>query len=124
MSAKLNEPEIAQARQMLEIAFKTLKVTHNLRPGAFARAEVTVSNARRTVLPQTAVLTDEKGTYVLVVTAEKKVERRAVHVSGIVGNGVSIADGVKDKEEVVATAGAFLQEGELVRPILKDGGAS
>jgi len=26
------------------------------------------------------VLTDEKGTYVLVVTAEKKVERRAVHV--------------------------------------------
>src|SRR5882757_624485 len=101
-----------------------LKPDPNLRPGAFARAEVTVSNARRTVLPQTAVLTDEKGTYVLVVTAEKKVERRAVHVSGIVGNGVSIADGVKDKDEVVATAGAFLQEGELVRPILKDGGAS
>ncbi|HEY3654922.1 MAG TPA: efflux RND transporter periplasmic adaptor subunit [Steroidobacteraceae bacterium] len=101
-----------------------LKPDPNLRPGAFARAEVTVSNARRTVLPQTAVLTDEKGTYVLVVTAEKKVERRAVHVSGIVGNGVSVGDGVKDKEEVVATAGAFLQEGELVRPILKDGGAS
>ena len=101
-----------------------LKPDPNLRPGAFARAEVTVSNARRTVLPQTAVLTDEKGTYVLVVTAEKKVERRAVHVSGIVGNGASIADGVKDKEEVVATAGAFLQEGELVRPILKDSGAS
>jgi RND family efflux transporter MFP subunit len=101
-----------------------LKPDPNLRPGAFARAEVTVSNARRTVLPQTAVLTDEKGTYVLVVTAEKKVERRAVHVSGIVGNGVSIADGVKDKDEVVATAGAFLQEGELVRPILKDSGAS
>ena len=27
----------------------------NLRPGAFARAEVTVSNAARIVLPQTAV---------------------------------------------------------------------
>ncbi|HWJ34102.1 MAG TPA: efflux RND transporter periplasmic adaptor subunit [Steroidobacteraceae bacterium] len=96
----------------------------NLRPGAFARAEVTVSNAERTVLPQTAVLTDEKGTYVLVVTAENKVERRAVHVSGIVGNGVSISEGVKNKEEVVATAGAFLQEGEVVRPILKVAGAS
>jgi RND family efflux transporter MFP subunit len=101
-----------------------LKPDPNLRPGAFARAEVTVSNAQRTVLPQTAVLTDDKGTYVLVVTAQNKVERRAVHVSGIVGNGVSIADGVKDKEEVVATAGAFLQEGEVVRPILKDTGAS
>jgi RND family efflux transporter MFP subunit len=96
----------------------------NLRPGAFARAEVTVSNAERTVLPQTAVLTDEKGTYVLIVTAQNKVERRAVHVSGIVGNGVSISDGVKNKEEVVATAGAFLQEGETVRPVVKEVGAS
>jgi RND family efflux transporter MFP subunit len=96
----------------------------NLRPGAFARAEVTVSNAERTVLPQTAVLTDEKGTYVLVVNAQKKLERRAVHVSGIIGNGVSIADGVKDKEEVVATAGAFLHEGEVVNPMGKGGGAS
>jgi HlyD family secretion protein len=101
-----------------------LKPDPNLRPGAFARAEVTVSNAERTVLPQTAVLTDEKGTYVLVVTAQNKVERRAVHVSGIVGNGVSISDGVKNKEEVVATAGAFLQEGEVVRPILNGAGAS
>jgi len=84
-----------------------LKPDPNLRPGAFARAEVTVSNARRTVLPQTAVLTDEKGTYVLVVTAEKKSSAVPYTYPEIVGNGVSIADGVKDKEEVVATAGAF-----------------
>jgi HlyD family secretion protein len=101
-----------------------LQPNPNLRPGAFARAEVTVSTAERTVLPQTAVLTDQKGTYVLVVSAQNKVERRAVHVSGIVGNGVSIADGVKNKEQVVATAGAFLQEGEVVRPRVKDAGAS
>jgi RND family efflux transporter MFP subunit len=96
----------------------------NLRPGAFARAEVTVSNAERTILPQTAVLIDEKGSYVLVVNAQNKVERHAVHVSGIVGNGVSIADGVKDKDRVVATAGAFLQQGEVVNPVLKDTGSS
>jgi RND family efflux transporter MFP subunit len=96
----------------------------NLRPGAFARAEVTVSNAERTVLPQTAVLTDDKGTYVLVVTAKNTVERRPVRVSGIVGNGVSIAEGVKTKEQVVATAGAFLQEGELVKPVAQPSAAS
>jgi HlyD family secretion protein len=101
-----------------------LRPDPNLRPGAFARAQVTVSNAERTILPQTAVLTDEKGSYVLVVSAQNKLERRAVHVSGIVGNGVTIADGVKDKEEVVATAGAFLQEGEVVKPVVKDTGAS
>jgi HlyD family secretion protein len=96
----------------------------NLRPGAFARAEVTVSHAERTILPQTAVLTDDKGSYVFVVNAQRKLERRAVHVSGIVGNGVSIGDGLKGKEEVVATAGAFLQAGEEVNPVARDSGAS
>ena len=94
----------------------------NLRPGAFARAEVTVSNAERAVLPQTAVLTDDKGSYVLIVNAQHKVERRAVHVSGMVQNGVTIADGISGKEQVVSTAGAFLQEGELVNPVLKQAG--
>jgi len=97
----------------------------NLRPGAFARAEVTVSNAERTVLPQTAVLTDDKGSYVLVVNADNKLERRSVQVSGIAGNGVSIAaGGLKNNEEVVSTAGAFLQEGELVKPMVRDSGTS
>ena len=96
----------------------------NLRPGAFARAVVTVSTAARTVLPQTAVLTDENGTYVLVVTPQNTVERRAVVVSGVIGSGVSIANGIRDQEEVVATAGAFLQPGEIVRPLPLATGAS
>ena len=66
----------------------------NLRPGAFARAEVTVSNAQRAVLPQTAVLNDDKGSYVLVVNAQDKVERRSVRVTGMVPSGVTIAEGI------------------------------
>jgi HlyD family secretion protein len=96
----------------------------NLRPGAFARADVTVSRADRAILPQTAVLTDDKGTYVLIVNAQHKIERRAVQVSGMVQNGVTISEGVSGKEQVVATAGAFLQEGELVNPVLKGPGRS
>ncbi len=95
----------------------TLAADPNLRPGAFARAEVIVSNADRAVLPQTAGLSDDRGSYVMIVNAQHKVERRAVHVSGMVQNGVTIADGVTGKEQVVATAGAFLQEGELVNPV-------
>jgi RND family efflux transporter MFP subunit len=96
----------------------------NLRPGAFARAEVIVSNAQRIVLPQTAVLTDEKGSYVLVVNADDKIERRPVHVSGMVQNGVTIADGVSATDRVVATAGAFLQVGESVKPVSADAAAT
>ena len=67
--------------------------------------------------PQTAVLTDERGSYVLVVNSDDKIERRPVHVSGMVENGVTIADGVSPSDRVVATAGAFLQVGESVKPV-------
>jgi RND family efflux transporter MFP subunit len=89
----------------------------NLRPGAFARAEVTISDAERAVLPQTAVLTDDRGTYVLIVGAQGRIERRAVRVTGIVSNGVTIEQGLSGDEQVVATAGAFLQEGEVVNAV-------
>ena len=96
----------------------------NLRPGAFARAEVTVSNADRQVLPQTAVLSDDKGSYVMIVNAQHKIERRVVRVSGMVHSGVTIAEGLGNKEQVVSTAGAFLQEGELVNPVSSAPGSS
>jgi len=96
----------------------------NLRPGAFARADVTVSNAERTVLPQTAVLNDEKGSYVLVVNAQGKVERKSVRVTGMVAGGVTIAEGLNPKDQIVTTAGAFLQEGETVKPVLIAAGKS
>src|SRR5882672_3802432 len=101
-----------------------LEPDQNLRPGAFARAEVTISNGERAVLPQTAVLTDDHGSYVLIVDAQNKVARRAVRVSGMVQNGVTIAGGLNSEERVIATAGAFLQEGELVRPVSKDSSGS
>jgi HlyD family secretion protein len=76
------------------------------------------------VLPQTAVLTDDKGTYVLVVNSADKIERRPVRVSGMVENGVTIADGVTAADRVVATAGAFLQVGETVKPMTAPAGVS
>jgi HlyD family secretion protein len=96
----------------------------NLRPGAFARAEVTVSNAERTVLPQTAVLNDDKGNYVLIVTAQGKVERRSVKVTGMVSGGVTIGEGINPTDQIVTTAGGFLQEGETVKPVLIAAGKS
>jgi hypothetical protein len=42
----------------------------------------------------------------------------------MVQNGVTIADGINGKDQVVTTAGAFLQEGELVKPVSKETGSS
>jgi HlyD family secretion protein len=116
-------PAVIDPQTRLGMARVSLTPDPNLRPGAFARAEVTVSNAERAVLPQTAVLNDEKGSYVLIVNSQNKVERRSVRVSGIVQNGVTIGEGINGNERVVTTAGAFLQIGELVVPVQESAGS-
>ncbi|MBS0378361.1 MAG: efflux RND transporter periplasmic adaptor subunit [Proteobacteria bacterium] len=93
----------------------TLKPDPSLRPGAFARGEVTVAKAQRPVLPQTAVMADANGSYVLLVTDANKVERHPVRVSGVTEAGAVISEGLTGKERVVATAGGFLRDGEEVR---------
>jgi HlyD family secretion protein len=93
----------------------SLKPNSALRPGAFAQGEVVVSAAQRPVLPQTAVLSDSKGTFVLIVNGENKTERRAVRVGTTVPEGLVIAEGLTGDERVITTAGAFLRSGEAVK---------
>jgi len=91
-----------------------------LRPGAFARAEVTIAQARRPVLPKTAVFTDNDGSYVFVVDAAGHATRRAVRTAETSEGGVAIASGLTGSEQVVKTAGGFLREGEAVKTTAAD----
>ena len=91
-----------------------------LRPGAFARAEVTIAKARRPVLPKTAVFADNDGSYVIVVDAQGHATRHPVTVADTSGDGVVIASGLKGNEQVVKSAGGFLREGESVKTTAAD----
>lgn len=86
-----------------------------LRPGAFARAEVTIAQARRPVLPKTAVFSDGDSSYVFVVDAQGHATRRAVRIADTSDYGVAIASGLTGNERVVRTAGGFLRDGEAVK---------
>jgi RND family efflux transporter MFP subunit len=92
----------------------SLKPDPGLRPGAFARAEITVGSERRPVVPQTAVLSDSKGAYVVIVGPDERVARTPVRISRTTARGVVVAEGLAGTERVVSTAGAFLREGEQV----------
>jgi multidrug efflux pump subunit AcrA (membrane-fusion protein) len=81
-----------------------------------------VDKAPRPVLPQTAVMADDNGSYVLIVNAAGRVERRAVRVSGTTNGGVIVAGGLTGNERVVATAGGFLRDGEEVKVAPAAGG--
>jgi RND family efflux transporter MFP subunit len=86
-----------------------------LRPGAFAHGTAVIGHDQRPLVPQTALLTDSGGSYVLIVGADNKVVRRAVSYGDAQTGGITILDGLTGEERVVSTAGAFLKEGEAVR---------
>ncbi|MGE0179591.1 MAG: efflux RND transporter periplasmic adaptor subunit [Sphingomonas sp.] len=88
----------------------------DLRPGGFATVQLTSGSVSAPVLPESAVLTDDAGQYVMVVGANNTVERRTVRVGSVTDTGVIVANGLNGNERVVESAGAFLNAGERVRP--------
>jgi HlyD family secretion protein len=85
-----------------------------LRPGAFARSGVTLDKAERPVLPETAVMADNAGSYVYLVDNDDTVQRHKVQVGSVMPAGVVIAQGLTGREHVVAMDGGFLHSGEKV----------
>jgi HlyD family secretion protein len=91
-----------------------LSYSRDLRPGGFASARIEAGTAVTPVLPESAVQSDTQGNYVYTVTADNKVERRAVVVGPVKESGVSIVSGLSGQERVVLSAGGFLNPGESV----------
>ncbi|MCY7397431.1 MAG: efflux RND transporter periplasmic adaptor subunit [Sphingomonas bacterium] len=88
----------------------------SIRPGGFAEAKIASGSTTAPLLPQSAVLSDEKGSYVFVVNRENKVERRPIKVGTIDNEGVTVVEGLTGQEAIVASAGAFLNPGQKVAP--------
>jgi len=92
-----------------------------LRPGGFANAKIRSGAMVAPVLPESAVLSDEQGSFVYVVNSDNKVERVSIKVGSVTAKGIVIADGLTGKERVVLRAGGFLNSGETVKPVLAEG---
>jgi HlyD family secretion protein len=88
-----------------------------LRPGGFASVSLTSGSQDVPLLPQSAVLSDEKGNFVYVLGKDNKVERRDVKVGSVDERGASVVAGLTGQERVVASAGAFLNPGDKIIPM-------
>lgn len=93
-----------------------LSYAPGLRPGGFANAEIIAGTVVAPVLAESAVLSDNAGSYVFIIDANNKVVRRPVKTGAITDKGVVITEGLSGSERVVERAGAFLQAGETVKP--------
>lgn len=90
-----------------------------LRPGGFATARITSGHVNAPLLPESAVMSDEKGNYVYIVGPDNKVVRRDVTTGGVSSDGITIVGGLSGNERVVYSAGAFLAPGDKVIPELR-----
>jgi HlyD family secretion protein len=85
-----------------------------LRPGGFANAEIMSGTAEAPLLPESAVLSDAKGNFVYTVSPKGQVIRRDVKIGDVSDRGIAIASGLSGNEQVVLSAGAFLNPGDSV----------
>lgn len=90
-----------------------------LRPGGFADARLISGTEEAPLLPESAVQSGPEGNYVLVVDSKNTIQRRAVKVGTVTDDGVSIASGLNGNERVVVLAGAFLNVGDKVKPVIQ-----
>ena len=105
-----------QSRQ--GIARIQLAYDRALRPGGFASAQIVGGVGDQPQLPQSAILSDDQGNYVYVVDRGNVVRRRNVRLGTVSESDVAIADGLSGTERVVLSAGAFLNPGQKIAPVL------
>jgi len=103
-----------QSRQ--GIARVALPYAPELRPGGFATAVIKAGTVVAPMLPESAILSDNEGSYVYIIGKDNKAERRAVKTGLVTADGIAVIEGLNGTEKVVLRAGGFLSPGETVNP--------
>lgn len=106
------DPQTRQGDARIAIPYQP-----DLRPGGFASATIVTGAVDAPLLPESAVLSDDKGNYVYIIDQNDTVVRRPVRTGQITDEGVAIVEGLNGTERVVQSAGGFLNPGEKVRPV-------
>lgn len=92
-----------------------LPYSTDLRPGGFASAIIKSGTIVAPILPESAILSDDAGSYVYIVDKDNRVARNPVETGMVTANGIAISSGLTGTEKVVLRAGGFLSPGEMVK---------
>jgi RND family efflux transporter MFP subunit len=92
----------------------TLKYNQALRPGGFASAQIISGKTDAPILPESAIQTDDRGSFVMIIDGSGTVIRRKVTIGAVTERGIPVLRGLHGNERIVLSAGAFLNPGEKV----------
>mgnify|MGYP003525390410 FL=1 len=85
--------------------------------GLFADATVLVAARTALAIPTSALSTAEGADSVLVVGADGRATRKAVTTGIRDGGWIELSEGLAQGDMVVAKAGAFVRDGDMIRPV-------
>lgn len=105
------DPQTRQGTARIALAYSP-----ELKPGGFASAVINSGTVVAPLLPDSAVLNDNQGSFVYIVAKDNKAQRRGVKTGLVTDNGIAIVSGLDGSERVVLRAGGFLSPGETVNP--------
>lgn len=105
------DPLTQQGRARIQMS-----ASAGLRPGAFAVATIDAGQSCGPAAPLSAILYGSEGAIVQVVR-DNRIETRQVRVGLFGGMDAEIREGLSPGDVVVVRAGAFLREGDVVRPV-------
>jgi RND family efflux transporter MFP subunit len=111
-------PEVDRATRLGRVRI-SLPPDAALRIGAFARGEIELARRKGVAVPAGSIIYGASGPVVQIVV-DDKVQARRVR-TGLSGEGyLQIEAGVAPGDLVVARAGSFLRDGDIVRPVLSE----
>jgi len=111
------DPSVDTERGTLALRAVVPNPDGELRPGQFVRVVAEFPDTRRAVaVPQRAVLDEQGGSYVLLVGAEDKVERRPVTPGRMVDGRQEIRAGLSGGERVIVDGVQGVRPGDVVKP--------
>ncbi len=114
-AVRLVSPEVDKASRLGRIKI-ALPADPRLKPGAYGRALVNLGARSGLMVPQSAVMFDADGAFVLLVNDGLISARRITPLLKSRGQ-VLVSDGLTGADKVVARAGGFLREGDRVRAV-------
>ncbi len=115
---RLVSPEIDRTTRMGRAKI-FLGAKPGLRIGAFARGTIQTASSRGLGAPTAALMFDPAGTYVQLLDGDK-VHRRIVKTGLVTGDLIEVTEGLNEGDTIVARAGTFLRDGDIIRPVLLD----
>ncbi|EIJ33060.1 efflux RND transporter periplasmic adaptor subunit [Thiothrix nivea] len=100
-------------------AYISLPPGNPAKPGMFAEGEILTGSETALTVPQASVILRDGKNYVFALGTDNKVMQRSVKTGRRANGKVEILDGLSTDAKVVATGGAFLNDGDTVEVVDK-----